>query len=335
MAGVLRFVLRAAEVPYATAIRVRNHRYDTHRATIHWVHPAVVSVGNLTLGGTGKTPMVGWIVRRCRRRGVPVAVISRGYKAAPGQPNDEALLLRQELPEVPHLENPDRVQAARQVARETGCRLIVLDDAFQHRRIGRDLDIVLLDALEPFGFGHVFPRGTLREPLEGLRRAAILVLTRADAISSAQRHAIRQEASRHAREAAWAEVAYPPRALVAADGAERPLATLSGQPVLAFCGIGNPEGFRHTLQACGCRVVEFHAFADHHRYRPDELERLGRRGQELGAAAALCTQKDMVKLTATRLGPAPLWAVRIGLEFLEGLRVFEERLDALIVSGAG
>ena len=161
-ASVLRAALRVAEVPYGLAMLWRNRRYDRDLARTHRVEVPVVSVGNLTLGGTGKTPMVEWIARHLRAQNVRVTLISRGYGAEAGAANDEALELEQKLPDVPHLQNPDRVAAARTAVDKLDCQLILLDDGFQHRRLGRDLDIVLLDALEPFGFGHVFPGGMLR-----------------------------------------------------------------------------------------------------------------------------------------------------------------------------
>ena len=162
-------------------------------------------MGNLSLGGTGKTPMVQWLARWFRERGVRVAVISRGYGAKHGGgANDEALELERKLPGVDHLENPDRVAAVQQAVATFGARLIVLDDAFQHRRMARNLDIVLLDALEPFGFEHVFPRGTLREPISGLARAHVVALSRAELLDSAARREIRQRVKSLAPEAALA-----------------------------------------------------------------------------------------------------------------------------------
>src|SRR5262249_6755218 len=178
-AGLLRAGLRIAETPYSLAMRTRNLWYNLGQSSSR-VEAKVISVGNLTLGGTGKTPMVEWLGRWFRKRGVRVAIVSRGYGAEDGVLNDEALELEQKLPDVPHLQNADRVAASRVAIEEFASQVILLDDAFQHRRIARDLDIVLLDALEPFGFDHVFPRGTLREPLEGLARASFVVLTRAD-----------------------------------------------------------------------------------------------------------------------------------------------------------
>lgn len=327
---LVRSLLRLAESPYTAVVRWRNRRYDSGAAPAHRMAVPVVSVGNLTLGGTGKTPMVEWLARWFVQRDVRVAVVSRGYGARQGGPNDEALELRERLPGVMHVQNPDRVEGALQAIRQADCQLIFLDDAFQHRRIDRQLDLVLLDALEPFGFGHVFPRGTLREPVEGLGRAHALLLTRADQLSPAQREEIRGEAVRYAPQALWAEVVHAPQVFRSAAGAEQPLASLAGQPVAAFCGLGNPAGFRRTLEACACRVVDFREFADHYRYSPADVDSLARWAEGLDVVAVVCTHKDLVKLGAERLGRLPLWAVTIALEFLVGQEALEARLEELL-----
>jgi tetraacyldisaccharide 4'-kinase len=331
-AAVLRAGLRIAESPYSVVVQWRNSRYDSGRAAIYQMPVLVVSVGNLSLGGTGKTPMVEWLADWFGRRQVRVTLISRGYGAKQGQENDEAVELRQKLPEVPHLQNPDRVAAARQAVEQTGCQVILLDDAFQHRRLARNLDIVLLDALEPFGFGHVFPRGTLREPLSGLRRAHVVVLSRADIIPTEERKAIWARVREHAPQAIQAEAIHAPQALRAADGRQQPLAALQGQPVAAFCGVGNPAGFRHTLEICGYRVAGFREFADHHRYTPADAESLAQWAAQLGATAMVCTHKDLVKFRTANLTPIPLWAVTIGLRFLSGQEELEDRLASLPVA---
>jgi tetraacyldisaccharide 4'-kinase len=326
---MVRAGLAVVEVPYTLAVRWRNWRYDRGAAAVHRASVPVVSVGNLTLGGTGKTPMVAWIARWLRRRGVRVTVISRGYGAAAGAVNDEALELEQDLPDVPHLQNPDRAQAAELAIEELGCELIVLDDAFQHRRIHRDLDVVMLDALEPFGFGHVFPRGTLREPLSGLGRADVVVLSRADLVEPDERARIRERVRRHARESVWAEVAHAPRWLLDSSGAQQPLDSLRGQPVAAFCGIGNPAGFRHTLEQCGYQIASFREFADHQDYDRAHVESLAEWADALDAAAVVCTRKDLVKLQIDRLGRRPLCALAIGLEFLIGQAELKRKLESL------
>ncbi|HUY35963.1 MAG TPA: tetraacyldisaccharide 4'-kinase, partial [Pirellulales bacterium] len=301
-----RISLRVAEIPYTLAVCLRNRRFDQGRPPIERVAVPVVSVGNLTLGGTGKTPLVEWLARWFRRRQVRLTLISRGYGAERGAVNDEALELERRLPDVPHVQNRDRVAAARLAIEEFECQLILLDDAFQHRRMARDLDIVLIDALEPFGFGHVFPRGTLREPVAGLARAQVVALSRADMLDAGRRSAIRNEVRRHAPRALWLELTHAPRRLVSADGGERSLETLSGMRVAAFCGIGNPAGFRHTLQACGADVLDFREFEDHHAYHRGDVEALAAWAQRLDVAATLCTAKDLVKLRVARLGGRPL-----------------------------
>lgn len=330
-AAILRLGLRGVEIPYTLAVRWRNARFDTGQATIHHVPVPVISVGNLTLGGTGKTPMVEWLARWCCQQQLRVTLISRGYGAKTGRENDEARELKQKLPDVPHLQNPDRWAAAQQAIQQFDAQVLLLDDAFQHRRLARDLDLVLLDALEPFGFGHVFPRGTLREPVAGLRRAQVVVLSRADILTPAEREAIQRQVRLLAPAAAWAEVTHAPRALRAASGQEQPLKTLRDQRVAAFCGLGNPAGFRHTLAACGCQVVAFREFPDHHTYTPSELDSLAAWAASQNVAAVVCTHKDLVKLNLDHLSPTPLWALTIGLDFLAGQRELEHRLASLLL----
>jgi tetraacyldisaccharide 4'-kinase len=328
----MRGLLRVAECFYTAAVRRRNRRYDHGAAVVHRADVPVVSVGNLTLGGTGKTPLVEWLAGLFQARGVRVAVVSRGYGAAAGQENDEARELRRLLPDVPHVQNADRVAAAEEAIQKSSAQLIVLDDGFQHRRLARDLDIVLLDALEPFGFGHVFPRGTLREPVEGLRRADAVVLSRANLLDADQRSDVWRTVRVHAPAAICAEAVHAPRALVSADGQQAALETIRGQPVAAFCGIGNPAGFRHTLDACGCRVAGFREFPDHHRYTPGDVERLAQWSRGLGVSAVVCTCKDLVKLPSGQMGDQPLWAVKIEMEFQTGQELLESRLESILPS---
>jgi tetraacyldisaccharide 4'-kinase len=329
-AALARAALRFIETPYAWAVRARNWRYDRGRAEIHRVAAPVVSVGNLTLGGTGKTPMVEWIARRLRARDIRVALVSRGYGAEGGSRNDEALELEQKLPDVPHLQDPDRVRAAGVAIEELASQLILLDDGFQHRRIARDLDLVLLDALEPDGFGHVFPRGTLREPWSGLVRADVVALSRADMIDAAARDKLRARVARVAPRAIWLELEHRPRGLLAADGREINLDALAGQRVAAFCGIGNPAGFRHTLETCGYDVAALREFPDHHAYSRDDIQSLAAWAAEQDVAAVVCTHKDLVKIGLPRLGNQPLWAVTIGIAIHAGQSELEARLDELV-----
>lgn len=328
-ATLLRGLLWAAEIPYCWLIQIRNRAYDRGRFRTYWVGAPVISVGNLTLGGTGKTPFVIWLASWYRRRGVRAAILSRGYAALGAGGNDEARELARVLPDIPHYQDPDRVQAARRAIEEQKAELLLLDDGFQHRRLHRDLDIVLLDALEPFGYGHVFPRGTLREPVEELRRAHVIVLSRANFIEPEARAEIQQQVHRYVPEALWAEIAHRPRRLINATGAEEQLSALRRQPVAAFCGIGNPLAFRLTLEECGFRVIAFCEFPDHYIYGPRDLERLAQWANRFEVKAVLCTPKDLVKISREHLGERPLWALMTEVEFLKGGEALEERLLAI------
>jgi tetraacyldisaccharide 4'-kinase len=329
-AGLLRAGLQAASVPYTWAMRIRNRRYDRGAAEIRRAAVPVVSVGNLTVGGTGKTPLVEWIARYGRQEGVRVAILSRGYGAEQGGMNDEALELELALPDVPHLQNPDRAASATVAVEELASQLLVLDDGFQHRRLARDLEVVLLDATEPFGFDHVLPRGTLREPIDGLRRAQVIVLSRADMIGALAREVVRQRAMQYCPDAAWCEVEHRPAALADTAGVCYPLSDAARQRVAAFCGIGNPAGFRHTLDSLGANVVAWREFPDHHAYTRADVEDLAEMAQRSGAELALCTRKDLVKLRVPTLGGAPLRAVGVELRFLCGEEEVKAALAPLI-----
>jgi tetraacyldisaccharide 4'-kinase len=329
-ANILRSILRVVEAPYSSAVAWRNRQYDRGRKEVQRVGVPVISVGNLTLGGTGKTPMVEWLARWFLDRGVRVAIVSRGYGSKAGSSNDEALELAEKLPGVPHVQNPDRVAAARAAIAEHNCRLILLDDAFQHRRIHRDIDIVLLDALEPFGYGHLFPRGMLREPLSSLRRADVVALSRADLIDGNERSRIQTVVRRHAPDALWIECSHAPRELRSASGKRAEIASLANRKVAAFCGIGNPAGFRRTLSQCDFSVAAFREFADHHSYEQSDLDSLGAWASSLAVEALVCTQKDLVKIGVDRVRELPLWAIAIGLDISLGQAELEPRLQDLL-----
>lgn len=326
-AATWRLLFRVIETPYTWVVQFRNRRYDTGKTPIHSVEIPVISVGNLSVGGTGKTPMVYWITRTVRARGLRVAVISRGYGAEEGDSNDRSDGAGPAVARRAASGEPRSSRAAAQCAiEELEMQVILLDDAFQHRRIHRDLDIVLLDALEPFGFEHVFPRGTLREPLAGLRRANVAVLSRADMISESERDEIRRRVLRIAPEIAWAEVTQFTEAFLNASGKTCPIEKLQGKRVAAFCGLGNPAGFLGTLSSCGLIPVDFREFPDHHRYGKADIEQLIAWADKLSVDAILCTHKDLVKIDIDRLGTTPLWALTIGIRFLRGEETLLDRL---------
>lgn len=311
-------------------MRLRNARYDKGSATVHRVSVPVISVGNLTLGGTGKTPTVEWLARRIAERGLRLALVSRGYGAKIGAVNDEARELAEKLPGIPHVLDADRVRGCQRAIDEHGAQVLLLDDGFQHRRLHRDLDIVLIDATEPFGFEHVFPRGTLREPLAGWQRAHVLLLTRSELVSADQRAAIRHRVQSIAPQAVWAESAYVPHSLRAASGEVQPLSTLAGRRVAAFCGIGNPASFRRALEACGCQIVCWREWADHHPYGPADANVLAHWSAAHSAELALCTHKDLVKIGPLWRGPVPLLACVSQLQVVAGEAEIVAALDRVL-----
>ena len=326
-AGLIRGLLRMAELPYAIGSTFKNWRYDRNPQLARKSNVPVVSIGNLTTGGTGKTPMVYWLCRWLRQRGVRVCIISRGYGAEQGSVNDEAIELEQRLPDVPHLQNPDRNAAAQVATEELDCQVIVLDDAFQHRRIHRDLDVVLIDAANPFGYEHQLPRGLLRESLRGLKRADAIVLTRSDMLDRAGIDAIKLRVARYNARAVWVESMHQPDELVQADGGTREIESLCGKRLAAFCGIGNPAGFRHTLESCGCEIAGLHTFPDHHKYSRESIRMVADWCRELGKIDALvCTHKDLVKIGTKEIGAVPLFALTIGMQLLVGEELLEQLL---------
>jgi tetraacyldisaccharide 4'-kinase len=331
--ALMRSGLGLIGVGYRLGVGIRNLTFDRGWRRIERASVPVVSIGNLTLGGTGKTPMVEYVARWGRSAGLRVAILSRGYGQSAGL-NDEGRVLEENLPDVPHLQGRDRAGLARIAVEELESELLVLDDGFQHRRLARDLDIVLLDALQPFGLGRIFPRGLLREPVGSLQRAGAVVLSRGDLVDESERLAIRRRAERAAGPLAWAVARHAPRSLLVADGSEEPLDTIRDRPVVAFCGIGNPEGFRRTLAGLGIRPIDFRSYPDHHSYSSEDVRDLIDWAVRLGAEFALTTQKDLVKLRASTLGPVPLRALRIGLEMIEGQEILLDALRRVIPTAA-
>ncbi len=329
LATAARISLGAAARLYGIGINARNLAFDRRWKAFHRVNVPIISIGNLTLGGTGKTPMVEWVARWFREKDLRVAILSRGYGQAEGM-NDEGRVLEENLPDVPHLQDKDRVSIARVAVEELESQVLVLDDGFQHRRLGRDLDIVLLDALDPFGLGRLFPRGLLREPVRSLKRAGVVVLSRADLVDESGRKQIRVEAEKNAGPGKWVEARHAPRDLIDAEGGSHALDSLPHHRVAAFCGIGNPEGFRRTLEKLGVTPEGFRAFPDHHAYSASDLGELGRWAKSHEADLLLTTQKDSVKLRASAIGSVPLRALRIGLEVLDGGDTMDDALRRLI-----
>jgi tetraacyldisaccharide 4'-kinase len=328
--GLLRGALRGLSLPYGLAMRVRNRLYEGGWKASHRAGVPVVSVGNLTVGGTGKTPCVEYVARFYRQRELRVAVLSRGYGGQGGR-NDEALVLEENLPDVPHLQGADRVALARIAALELESEVLVLDDGLQHRRLARDLDIVLIDATLPWGHGYLLPRGLLREPPAELRRAGVVVLSRVDQVEADDLHKLRRRVATLAPSVPVAETRHRPLELVNSEHATRPVEDLKDRPVAAFCGIGNAGAFRSTLDDLGAKVTAFRRFPDHYAYVRADVEDLRAWARKQDQAdMVITTQKDLVKLCVSQLGGQELWAVRIGLHFEAGQDAFDHKLQDVI-----
>jgi tetraacyldisaccharide 4'-kinase len=330
-----RRLLAALAVPYAAITASRNLLYDRGLFRQQHARVPVISVGNITVGGTGKTPLVAWICRRLVKLGRHPAIVSRGYAARPGEQSDEAAELAILVPGIPHRANRDRVAAA-DVAARGGADAIVLDDGFQHRRLWRDLDIVAIDATDPFGCGHLLPRGLLREAIGGLVRADAIVLTRASSVPVAARHEIRGTVTR-ARGGTpprvWLETEHRPVAVRTSSGMTEPLEAFRGRRVAAFCGIGNPAAFRHTLTGAGIDVVGFRSFADHHPYDAGDLDMLAQWSSTVDAEQVLTTLKDLVRIGEERLGDLPLAAVEVALEPIGKSEDLDKLIEETLCAG--
>jgi tetraacyldisaccharide 4'-kinase len=327
VAGFVRAVLIAASVPYSLAMRIRNLFYDRAWFSIHCAEVPVIVVGNLSVGGTGKTPAIEYLARFFRQHGRQVAILSRGYGATEDR-NDEARVLEANLDDVPHLQDIDRVGLTRIAVEELERDLLLLDDGFQHRRLHRDFDLVLIDATQAVGPGGrwCLPGGLLREPLSGLRRAHAVILTRTDQVDPQQLNAVRDRLASYIR---GKPVAYARHAPVALENNQesRPPHLLRGRRVAVVCGIGNPRGFLATLTSLGATVVDQMIFPDHHPYQRDDVTRIETWARSLPEGTwLLTTQKDWVKLRIDKLGDKPLWSLRIALEITQGREALETAL---------
>ena len=414
-AQIFRVAATLASTPYSGVVRLRNRLYDV--GTLRALEPPrpTISVGNLTLGGVGKTPFVGWLADYFLQTSQTPAFISRGYQAErqrdlfarldaldrahskaalvrstfcspqstetsfPRQTahspqthvanfaqfqqfNDEARELALLFPQTPHFLGVNRVEVASALAEaRPDVDVFLLDDAFQHRRIKRDLDVVVLDALHPFGGGRVFPAGFLREPLSGLSRADVVLLNRADLIADERRQAIRAQVERLAPNALFGEIAQIPRFIFSrSNGASAATPNVlnatsvsdnavplfsppspsrlvcenfktwvekrRGGRFLAFCGLGAPQGFRKTLEVNGLTPTSFIEFPDHCAYSERDFQALASEAERVDAEAFLTTAKDFVKLSEPTLCGRPIFALGIGVAFLNG----ESELRALL-----
>ena len=296
----------------------------------------VIAIGNITSGGTGKTPMAALVGKILREEGRRVVLLSRGHGGSHEKEGgaqivsrgdgklllgadvagDEPTLLAQLLPDVPVIVGRDRRVSGKLACAEFAPDIILLDDALQFWQLHRDLDIVLLDARTPFGNGWMLPRGLLREPPFHLNRAGIVVLTRSDAVLPEELERRKDLVQRLAPSAALFPAMHAPQSWISLQGEKNPLETLAGQGAVAFAGIADGQAFRHTVESLQISVKNYCGFKDHHTYNKGEVLDLIAR---LPTGPFVTTEKDLTKLRA--LWPVegpPLWALRIQLQMVEG-----------------
>ncbi len=303
-----------------------------------------VSIGNLTAGGTGKTPVTQWLIEQIEARGLRCAVLTRGYRRSspeavtvlgPDEPapasrtGDEAQIFRKRFA-IPMGIGADRYGTGKEIERRFHPDVFLLDDGFQHVELERDLDIVLIDVTAPFGRGAPLPLGRLREPPESLVRAGVLLLTRAEPWERWE--GLRQQLRRYNSHAPIYFVRIEPAAWVeAASGEERPLSHLDSMPVLAFCGVANPDSFWSAVARANARLAARVCYRDHHRYSAADVRRLSARARQAGAAALVTTEKDAINLPrGQNPWPAPLYWLKIRVSVEDAERLLDEILHRVV-----
>jgi tetraacyldisaccharide 4'-kinase len=286
----------------------------------------VVSIGNLTLGGTGKTPAVIAVALEAKKRGLKPCILTRGYKGkAKGpcimdkdneeffnvsQAGDETVLMVQNLVDIPVVKGKNRFLAGGYALDEVGTYDIdtfILDDGFQHWGLYRDIDVLLIDASNPFGNGRLFPEGMLREPIKSMNRADIIVITKADMTSGETVTNIIQKIKRYNSKAPVYTACHKPVSLIDISGETRNLDVLSNNRLYTFAGIANTIYFQSILRSCGADIVKFKKFRDHYHYNQRDINNIRREAQGLDI---ITTEKDLIKLNGLDL-PDNIYALKI------------------------
>lgn len=324
--------LSAMTAGYRGLLGVRERLYHWGVLKSRRLPCPVISIGNLTLGGSGKTPAVELAVLTLRALGILPGVVSRGYgrrstgiqvvadrsalRADPQWAGDEPFLLARRLPGVPVVVGEHRYQAGRHCLESFGVGALVLDDAFQHRTLEKDLEVVLVAGQSPWGNGHLFPRGPLREPLSALGRAHLVMVVGGD---PAGRALAAETVIAHNRTAPIVPADYEPlECWQVRDTTPCPPEALRGRRLLAFAGIARPQSFRRTVERLGVSLTGLVEFPDHHWYSASDLTALVRQAEGTGAEGLVTTEKDHVRLPDLALRALPIWVLSVRLEISEG-----------------
>ena len=338
VAVVGRFFLQIAAAGYSSAIGLRNFLYSSGRLKTHHVNATIFSIGNITTGGTGKTPLVIWLYRFLNQKELRCAILTRGYKTrTEGRETrdegretkiDEPAILAESCPQAKVVVNPDRIAGAIEAVNKFGANVLILDDGFQHRRLVRNIDIVAIDATRPFGYGKILPAGLLREPPCSLKRADAIVLTRCDQTSEAQLSRIEEKLHLINPDLIITRSIHNPTCAKTVNGEEIAFDKLKGKKIFGFCGIGNPEAFFSTIKKLGADLIDSKVYNDHHCYTGADMTDICQKGRNLRADYILTTQKDWTKIASLPLPPKgiPFAYVTIELKFTAG----EDNLKHLI-----
>lgn len=339
---------------FAAAVGVRYFLYKTGVLRRFPLGVQVVSIGNITAGGTGKTPVTEIFARTLASEGRKVAILSRGYrrKEAPWwkrlftdvvEPplvvsdgrrvlldsetgGDEPYMLASNLPGVAVVVDRNRVKAGRYAIKRLGCNTLVLDDGFQYQRLKHSTEVVLVDSTNPFGNGNMLPRGILREPVCHLKRADIIFLTKCRGDTSAIKELIRK----YNRTAEIVECNHEPKVLKDVWSREEyPLSFLKGKTLCTLSGIASPKGFENSLRTMGAKVVWCDRYADHHRYASSEVLYALNRTADMGADALVTTEKDAVRFPRFETSPVKCLYLRIAIEILAGGDSFKSIINRI------
>jgi len=342
IAAIVKSTLSAFTLPYLAVLNTRNTLYKKGIVRSSRLPVKVISIGNITTGGTGKTPLVEFSVKYLSGSGRKVAVLSRGYggdnssQEGDGMVNDECLTLIENLQDVPVLAGRDRVKSGEKAINDFGVDCVVLDDGFQHLRLKRDLDVVVIDALNPFGGENLIPRGSLREPLQNLERADLFIISHCDQGNEQIIRSIYKKLDQINHSASVCESIHRPVHFdTIADGSILELEWLKGKRVYALSAIGNPESFSNTLKGLGADLIKHRVFQDHHVYTEEEIEDVISAAQLLGADAIVVTQKDIVKIRKMNIKNANILSLRIEIEITRGVDLYKAAIDRVFKSNVG